>query len=97
MNWISHVVNSFWDLSCQHYLYFLLACSTRFHVAILFWSLIHCKIRNLGSNPNFLLCNIPFCDISFKLFASSEAFFHLSLYIFVIVVVIWKGWCLTLH
>ena len=72
--------------------YLLLPCSTSFHEAILFWSLIHCQLSNSGSNPNFLLCNIPLCDISFKLLASSEAFCHLSLHIIVILFVNLQGW-----
>ena len=97
MEWISHVFNSFWELSCQHYL--LLPSSLFYELpwGHFIWSLIHCKLSNSDSNPNFLLCNIHLCDIGFKLLASSEAFFHLSLHTVVILFVNLQGWCLALH
>ena len=74
-------------------LYFLLACSTSFLEAIIYLGLSFIVKKAIEAATLIFYCAIFICVI----LASSEAFFHLSLHIVVILFVNLQGWCLALH
>ena len=84
MEWISHVFNNCWVLSCQHYL----ACSTSFHEAILFGLSFIVK-EAIQTSTLILYYAIFICVILASSSWLQVKHFFISLYIVVILVVIW--------